>query len=126
MALRIHDPMMRGMDLIALSIVLKSIEVGIVCSGISGAPSDSGTTCRPDAARHDLAQPFGARLGAFARLGDFAAFWAPDPAARRAPGTLPIRGSPAAISSQARSAASSKSGASAGRTCQPVTFLPNT
>src|ERR1039457_893505 len=44
MALRIHDPMMRGMDLIALSIVLKSIEVGIVCFGISGAPSDSGTT----------------------------------------------------------------------------------
>jgi hypothetical protein len=42
------------------------------------------------------------------------------------PGTLPIRGSMATMSSQARSAASSKSGASAGRTCQPVTSFPNT
>ena len=41
-------------------------------------------------------------------------------------GTLPMRGSPAAINSHARKAASSKSGASAGRTCQPVTSLPST
>jgi hypothetical protein len=38
---------------------------------------------------------------------DFAAFFAADLEARRAPGTLPIRGSLATISSQARSAASS-------------------
>lgn len=41
-------------------------------------------------------------------------------------GTLPIRGSPARINSQARSAADSKSGASAGSTCQPVTGFPST
>src|SRR6202023_2654991 len=44
----------------------------------------------------------------------------------RAPGILPIRGSPASTSSHARSAADSKSGASTGRTCQPVTCLPST
>src|ERR1035441_10457678 len=44
----------------------------------------------------------------------------------RAPGILPIRASPASTSSHARSAADSKSGASTGRTCQPVTCLPNT
>jgi hypothetical protein len=44
----------------------------------------------------------------------------------RAPGILPIRGSPASTSSHARSAADSKSGASTGKTCQPVTRLPNT
>jgi hypothetical protein len=44
----------------------------------------------------------------------------------RAPGILPIRGSPASTSSHARSAADSKSGASTGKTCQPVTLLPNT
>jgi hypothetical protein len=44
----------------------------------------------------------------------------------RAPGILPIRGPPASTSSHARSAADSKSGASTGKTCQPVTRLPNT
>ena len=48
------------------------------------------------------------------------------PDVRRAPGTLPIRGSLATMSSQARSAVTSKSGASAGRTCQPVTLFPST
>jgi hypothetical protein len=41
-------------------------------------------------------------------------------------GTLPVRGSLATIDSQARNAASSKSGASTGSTCQPVTFFPST
>src|ERR1041385_3990704 len=45
---------------------------------------------------------------------------------RRDTGTLPILGSPAITNSHARSADSSKSGASAGKTCQPVTFFPNT
>ena len=40
-------------------------------------------------------------------------------------GTLPIRGSPATIKAHALSAARSKSGASAGRTCQWVTLFPN-
>ena len=44
----------------------------------------------------------------------------------RALGTLPIRGSPASTSSHARCADDSKSGASTGRTCQPVTGFPNT
>jgi hypothetical protein len=48
-----------------------------------------------------------------------------DVAPRRLFGTFPIRGSPARISSQARNAASSKSAASAGSTCQPVTFFLN-
>lgn len=56
---------------------------------------------------------------------DFGAFLARGRDGRRAAGTLPIRGSAARISSQARRAASSKSGALAGRTCQPVTFLPS-
>ena len=60
------------------------------------------------------------------RFEDFAAFLAPDAEARRVPGTLPIRGSLARMRSQARRAASSKSGASTGRTCQPVTPFPNT
>src|SRR5271157_495037 len=75
---------------------------------------------------HDLARPFAALLGAFACAWDLGAFLALDLEARRVPGTLPIRGSMATMSSQARSAASSKSGASAGRTCQPVTSFPNT
>ena len=41
-------------------------------------------------------------------------------------GILPMRGSPPITSSQARMAASSKSGAFAGSTCQPVTSLPST
>jgi len=41
-------------------------------------------------------------------------------------GILPIRGSLLAIRSQALNADSSKSGASAGRICEPVTFSPNT
>jgi hypothetical protein len=60
-----------------------------------------------------------------ARFADIAAVLFADREARRDPGTLPMRESPATINSQARSAASSKSGASAGRTCQPVTFFPN-
>src|SRR5882762_4771378 len=40
-------------------------------------------------------------------------------------GTFPIRGSLAITSSHARSAASSKSGASAASNCHPVTFFPN-
>jgi hypothetical protein len=44
--------------------------------------------------------------------------------ARRS-GILPIRASPARISSHTRSAASSKSGASAGRICQFVVPFPN-
>jgi hypothetical protein len=44
----------------------------------------------------------------------------------RAPGILPIRASPASTNSHARSTADSKSGASTGKTCQPVTCLPNT
>src|SRR5215469_7391122 len=43
-----------------------------------------------------------------------------------APGIFPIRGSRARMKSQARRVASSKSGASAGRICQPVTSLPST
>src|ERR1700722_4165417 len=39
-------------------------------------------------------------------------------------GILPIRGSPARTRSQAWRADSSKSGASTGRTCHPVTFFP--
>ena len=62
----------------------------------------------------------------FHRVWGFARLLAPDPEAPRAPGSLPIRGSLARIRLQARSAASSKSGASTGRTCQPVTFFPST
>jgi hypothetical protein len=62
---------------------------------------------------------------ALARFRDLTAFWADGFEDRRAPGTLPIRGSLATISSQARIAASSKSAASTGSTCQPVTFVPN-
>jgi len=58
-------------------------------------------------------------------LRDPAGVLAPVTRERRAPGTLPIRRSPATTSSQARSAAFSKSGASAGRTCQPVIFFPS-
>ena len=75
---------------------------------------------------HDLTRPFAALLGAFACAWDLGAFLALDLEARRAPGTLPIRGSREITSSQARSAASSKSGASAGSTCQPVTSFLNT
>src|SRR5208282_453747 len=78
------------------------------------------------AAGHDLARAFAAFLGAFAGLKGFTACLVPGPGTRRAPGTFPIRGSLARTSSQARCAASSKSGASEGRTCQPVTFFPNT
>jgi hypothetical protein len=46
-------------------------------------------------------------------------------ARRRLSGTLPILGSRATISSHARKASCSKSGASAGRTCQPVVSFPN-
>src|SRR6266436_5909340 len=84
---------------------------------------------------HDLARAFAAFLGAFAGFEDFVSFLgadfgtedfeAQDFDARRAPGTFPILGSPARTSSQARNAASSKSCASAGRTCQPVTFFFN-
>ena len=45
---------------------------------------------------------------------------------RRVDGTLPIRGSRASTNSHARIAASSKSLASAGSTCQLVTVVPNT
>src|SRR5208337_5564231 len=71
-------------------------------------------------------RPLAALLGVFARFEGFGAFLAPNPEGRRAPGTLPIRGSLATTSSHARSTASSKSGASAGRTCQPVTSFPST
>ena len=76
-----------------------------------------------DAVCHDVARAFPAVLGAFARFGDLAACLAPDLEVRRAPGTFPIRGSPARTSSHARIAASSKSCVSAGRTCQPVTGI---
>jgi hypothetical protein len=69
-----------------------------------------------------LAEPF----DAFDFFKGSAVFFDFDLEARRTPGTLPIRGSPTRTSSQARSAAASKSGASAGRTCQPVTGFPNT
>jgi len=62
----------------------------------------------------------------FDRFKDFDNFSVFDFEARRAPGILPIRGSWARTSSQARSAAASKSGASAGRTCHPVTDFRNT
>src|SRR5208337_927886 len=62
---------------------------------------------------HDRTRPFAALLGAFAWAWDLGAFLALDLESRRAPGTLPIRGSLATMSSQARSSASSKSGASA-------------
>ena len=78
------------------------------------------------ATRRDLARPFAVLLGALVRFEGFADFLAPDTEARRIPGTLPIQGSLATMSSQARSAASSKSGASTGRTCQPVTAFPST
>src|SRR6266536_1086086 len=83
-----------------------------------------GRSSRHDGSR-DLARAFAALL-AFSRFENVAAFLAPAPLARRAPGTFPILGSPARTSSQARRAACSKSGASAGSTCQPVTFFPNT
>src|SRR5215471_15569531 len=86
----------------------------------------AGPCCRLASARHDFVRPFAALLSALARFRDFGAIFAPDPEGRRLRGTLPIRGSLAKISSQARSAASSKSGASTGRTCQPVTFFANT
>ncbi len=41
-------------------------------------------------------------------------------------GSLPMRGSPAATSSQARMAAVSKSGELIGSSCQPVTAVPKT
>lgn len=72
---------------------------------------------------HNVAPLFAALL--VVGFDDFAAFFAADLEARRVPGTLPIRGSLATTSSQACSAASSKSGASNGRTCQPVTFFPS-
>jgi hypothetical protein len=59
------------------------------------------------------------------RFGDLPAAFDPDFEVR-APGILPIRGSSASTSSHARSAADSKSGASTGNTCQPVTRLSNT
>ena len=59
----------------------------------------------------------GERFASFLRFGDDV---------RRGFGSLPMRGSPAITSSQACMAASSKSGASAGSTCQPVTSLPRT
>ena len=88
--------------------------------------------------RHHLARPGCSRLsddgcpvqpaalGGFTRLDDVVPRLGFDLAARRAPGTFPIRASPAMTSSQARIAACSKSSASAGRTCQPVTFFPKT
>ena len=79
-----------------------------------------------DAARHSILRAFACLLGAFACFEDFVAFLIADFDARRFPGTFPILGSPARTRSQACSAASSKSCASAGRTCQPVTFFPNT
>ena len=79
-----------------------------------------------DAARHSILRAFAGLLGAFACFEDFVAFLVADLDARRFPGTFPILGSPARTRSQACSAASSKSCASAGRTCQPVTFFPNT
>ena len=52
----------------------------------------------------------GKRRSAFNLLQGFRRFLGPDADARRAPGTLPIRRSLARMRSQARNAASSKSG----------------
>src|ERR1700690_4264783 len=76
--------------------------------------------------RRDFVRAFPVPLGSSARFGDLAVRLAPDLEARRAPGTFPIRGSPARTSAHARSAASSKSFASPLETCQPVPFFPNT
>jgi hypothetical protein len=77
-------------------------------------------------ARHSILRAFAGLLCAFACFEDFVAFLVADLDARRFPGTFPILGSPARTRSQACSAASSESCASAGRSCQPVTFFPNT
>lgn len=50
-------------------------------------------------------RPFVVLVGIFAPFKDFGGLLGPDPEARRVPGTLPIRGSLATMSSQARSAA---------------------
>src|SRR5439155_19489719 len=60
------------------------------------------------ATRRALARPLAVLLGALVCFEGFAHFLAPETEARRVPGTLPIRGSLATMSSQARSAASSK------------------
>jgi hypothetical protein len=73
--------------------------------------------------RYNRVRPFAVLFGAL--FEDFLVFLAADPDDRRGAGNLPIRGSMAMMSSQARRAASAKSGASAGRTCQPVTSLPS-
>ena len=70
-----------------------------------------------DPARHSILGAFAGLLGAFACFEDFVAFLVADLDARRFTGTFPILGSPARTRSQACSAASSKSCASAGRTC---------
>jgi hypothetical protein len=75
---------------------------------------------------HYLARLLGEVLEPFDRFKDSAGFLDFDAEALRAPGTLPIRASPARTRSQARCAAASKSTASAARTCQPVTGFPST
>jgi hypothetical protein len=69
-----------------------------------------------DAARHCILRAFAVLLGAFACFDDFVTFLGADLDARRFLGTFPILGSPARMRSQACSAASSKSCASAPNT----------
>src|SRR5580698_6440127 len=91
---------------------------------------DSRAGCLPLqfflAARHVLVRAFDAFLAAFRGFTDFSALLARGFEVRFVLGTFPMRGSRAAMSSQARNAALSKSCASAGSTCQSVTSRVNT